>query len=110
MHAVHNNGLNKAEKRKIWDEIINDYTNSGLSIRQYCEQHAIKYDNLAYHVYKKRKKIFAPQNQFIPVQIESSATLNQYCIRFNDIEIILPEMFKPAEVTSLIQAVRASIC
>jgi len=43
MHRVHTEALNKAEKRAIWDEIIQDFLVSGKGLKDYSVAHELDY-------------------------------------------------------------------
>ncbi len=73
MHQVHSDETSRAEKRVLWDKIIEDYLSSGEKAAVYCDRHGLKSDHLYYYVSSyRRKHNSAPQ--FVPVDMEASTS------------------------------------
>lgn len=92
MHRVHTETLTKKAKRQLWDEIIQDYLNSGESVRRYSEQQGLKRDHLSYYVSDYRRKHECTSSTFMSLPLPSgSAGQDRIEIRTDKFRLILPE-------------------
>lgn len=87
--------FNMTEKIKDWNMIIQDQLNSGLSIKQYCEEKHIAQSIF----YKHRKKLYEDSQQpavitFTPVEVKNeniSFSIDGHYITCdrNDVRVLL---------------------
>jgi hypothetical protein len=113
MHKIHTEQLDNLEKRRLWDEIVQDFLQSGFKLKQYSHQHGLNYDHLSYYLQKHRKIIRQAEinpTAFIPVEITTPNTSSQYAIRVDNIEILLPASFRITQIAALVQELRKSAC
>lgn len=76
-HRVHDPAIDKQQKRALWDEIIQDFLSSGLSYRDYSEQHGLNYDLLNYYVRAYQRKRQHAQADFVPVAVATAQSAPQ---------------------------------
>lgn len=104
MHRVHTEPLSKEEKRALWDEIVEDFKRSQLSVRKYSDAHGLKQDHLSYYVQTHKRK---QASRFIPLQINSPSA-SDFCIECDGITVRLPFTVPSHFLRQLLSDVKAS--
>ena len=113
MHRIHTEQLNKSERSRLWDEIVQDFLQCGTKLQQYCNQNGLNYDHLSYYLQRHRKKQRRIENsaqEFIPVQITSSSINSQFSIKIDNIEVILPASCGITQIAALVNELRSKLC
>ena len=105
--------LDQETKRKYWNEVIENFNQSGLKLKEYCTLNNLKYDHLAYYLQQYRKNSqnnSELNNNFIPVQIDTNS-FSQYtiCVDSN-IEIKLPASHNVTQIVALVSELRKALC
>lgn len=89
--------LNKHEKRMFWDQVIQDFLNSGLKLKAYSKAHQLNYELLAYYVRSYKQKLnhqsehvpTTAENSFLPVQITPSTSAHSTAQDTNSQALVL---------------------
>lgn len=113
MHRIHTEQLDKSEKSRLWDEIAQDFLQSGIKLKEYSHHNGLNYDHLAYYLQRHRKQKTQTAKQpieFIPVQITSSITNSQYSIKIDNIEVLLPTSCGITQIAALVNELRSKSC
>ena len=108
--SVDTSKLDKETKRQYWSEVINNFEQSGLRLKEYCSQNNLKYDHMAYYLQQHRKTQGeqCSETEFIPIELDSVIN-SQYVVRIdNSIEVKLPSSSGINQVVALIAALRKS--
>lgn len=108
--SVDTSKLDKETKRQYWSEVINNFEQSGLRLKEYCSQNNLKYDHMAYYLQQHRKTVSdqCSETEFIPIELDSVIN-SQYVVRIdNSIEVKLPSSSGINQVVALIAALRKS--
>lgn len=108
--SVDTSKLDKETKRQYWSEVINNFEQSGLRLKEYCSQNNLKYDHMAYYLQQHRKTVSGQcsETEFIPIELDSVIN-SQYVVRIdNSIEVKLPSSSGINQVVALIAALRKS--
>lgn len=108
MHRVHTDTLTRKEKRALWDEIIQDFINSGEGFTSYSSKHKLNYDQLVYYVRTYQNKQPNKSAVFLPVQITESLPQAEIKIAYANISINLPSSLSPNYIVELIQGLSKS--
>jgi hypothetical protein len=107
--SVDTSKLDKETKRQYWSEVISNFEQSGMRLKEYCNQNSLKYDHLAYYLQQHRKmQGEGSDTDFIPIELD--AVINsQYVVKVdNSIEVKLPSSSGINQVVALIAALRKS--
>ena len=108
--SVDTSKLDKETKRQYWFDVINNFEQSGLRLREYCNQNSLKYDHMVYYLqqYRKTQGEQCGEPDFIPVELDTVIN-SQYVVKVdNSIEIKLPSSSGINQVVALIAALRKS--
>ncbi len=108
--SVDTSKLDKETKRQYWFEVISNFEQSGLRLKEYCNQNALKYDHMMYYLQQHRKTQVeqSGDTDFIPIELERVIN-SQYVVRIdNSIEVKLPSSSGINQVVALIAALRKS--
>lgn len=113
MHRIHTEKLNKETKSQLWDEIVNDFLQSDINLKQYCEQNLLIYDHLSYYLARHRRKQELSDNkphEFVPVQLTMATVNNNYLIKVDNIEVQLPAHCGITQIAALVAELRKKAC
>ena len=105
MHRVHSPGLDKFEKRALWDEVLKDFETSELGATQYCRRHKLRYGNFCYYHREHKKKQIST---FIPVitpVISQPVIPKQIKIVTDKLTFHLPVDLEPKQFISIIKGI-----
>lgn len=97
--------LNNNQRHELWQKILTDFDNSGLSKSEFSRINGIKADNLYYHINKRRKK---QQDNFVPAVLPVNNIEQTYNLRWHSFELSLPLNFNPIKVSTLIKLLAES--
>ena len=106
MHPVHTAVLSKAEKRAMWDKILNEFAQSDLVAAAFCREHQIKYDNFAYYLHEQRRK---KSSKFIKVSTSAPPTTTSSHIKIvtDKLTIHIPANLTAEQITNIVKGVSA---
>lgn len=103
MHRIHTDKLNGKEKRALWDEIIQDFLNSGEQFTTYSRKHQLNYDQLLYHVRAYKTKQANKSQKFLPVQVTEAPPSADIKVVYADVTVKLPSTMSCEYVVKLVQ-------
>lgn len=102
MHRIHSKSLSLAERKKIWQEIMQLFHESKLRPVDFCAKHEIKRDIFAYHLTKHHRKNREHQSFFLPAQIQSQP-IGMIHLRLEGVEIDFPADFNMDQLAALVK-------
>ncbi len=108
--SVDTSKLDKETKRQYWFDVISNFEQSGVRLKEYCSQNNLKYDHMVYYLqqYKKTQGEQSGETDFIPVELDTVIN-SQYVVKVdNSIEVKLPSSSGINQVVALIAALRKS--
>lgn len=85
---------------KNWDEIMADYSCSGLSGKAYCRQMGLSYPTFMYH--KKKRSAGDPVRDFLVVQTGTSSSGLVEVLYPNGVRLRLPATVRLSELKFLL--------
>ena len=104
MHRVHTAQLTKADKRAIWDKLVQQFMTSGKSMRVFCEEQGLKYEQLNYYVNTHKKKQKGP-SQFISLGLAATTTADKILIETMNLKITIPCSIEQRRLQNIFMAI-----
>lgn len=107
--------MTRAERQKEWENRINQYRDSGKSVREWCEANNVRAERLWYWLrrYKTDKNTPLIQSkQWLPVEVREHSPINKdnsLMIRVGEAQIEVKEGFDPTLLSQVVSAL-VSLC
>ncbi len=102
----------KIEIRSYWQDVMNQYSASGQTQKQFCEANGISFKKFKYHRYQiippATSKLMKtkPSKQFTEIKIKSEPSLNMIKIKYpNGCECYLPFELPKETLTAILKEV-----
>lgn len=101
------------EKRARWQELVNRQKQSGLTQKEFCKEQQLTLSTFVYYASvfgNKKKKHKNPNNNFIPIEIQSSAkskVLELKIIFPNGVQCFLSEDLESNKIKKFIEVLNA---
>lgn len=102
MHRIHTERLSLAERKQIWQEIMQSFHESKLRPVDFCAKHELKRDIFSYHLTKHHRKMREQQACFLPVEIKKQP-IGMINLRFNGVEMDFPADFNINQLAALVK-------
>lgn len=91
------------DKQQQMEALIEEYNQSGLSIKEFCQQKQIGYHTLQYWRYKERRQARQKQNGFAPVRTTPAPSPGRVTVSYpNGVSVGL-ETFDVNQILQLLQ-------
>lgn len=108
--------MNKAEKRKEWEERIAQYRASGQSVREWCAANNVKPERLWYWLrqYKTENDTCLRQpNQWLPVKVSDHLPMEKDSALIIKVGVACIEVkpsFDPAVLSQVVRILTTTVC
>lgn len=92
-----------------WDELIQNFQESGLSAPKWCKENGIKLSKLRWQLKKKNKVNSNEEIQWVQLKEKSISLSNTITVKIGNAEVLISEGFN-AELFSAVAKTLISLC
>lgn len=105
MHKVHDPEISKEEKRKLWDDLIEEFNSCNQTVKSFSAAKGLKSDHLSYYISARKKKLKQQSvnaSGFIPLTITNNLSSN-FKLQIGTATAYLPLNISAATLSNIVK-------